>query len=920
MKNSKIYLLCTLLFLCTIDSFGQKDTIFSFNLKNVSIPEFANQIEAKSSYRVFYNPDIFDRVYISFNSTNKSIKSILTSVFEGSDIYFSIDLDNHIFLTKGQSLNFTINNKGNQNTGNKFQVDSTNDNEVLDGASLQSGTLNKLIQIGLKNPIDKRNTAVINGVIKNKKNGEPVFGASIFIDNPKIGVVSDQYGSFVIELPKGKNILHVQSLGMRDLKQPIQLNGDGKIMIDLTESVTSLKKVVISSQKISNIRGTQMGVQRIDIKTLKQVPVAFGESDILKVVTTIPGVKTVGEASSGLNVRGGSADQNLILFNDGTIYNPTHLFGLFSAFNPEVIKNVELYKGTIPAEYGGRLASVLEINSREGNKKNITGSAGIGLLTSRLNLEGPLVKDKSSFILGGRTTYSNWLFKLLPEEYKNSKASFYDVNFSINHEIDKKNTLYFSAYTSADQFNLNSDTLYGYGNKNFSLKLKHIYSNKLTGIYTVGYDKYSYNITSDKVPVNAFKLNFGIQQLFAKAMYNYTLNVKHSFDFGVNTLLYNLSPGTFAPLNQNSLVAFNKINTERALETALFFTDHYTISSKLKLDLGLRTSLYNYLGPQQISTYAEGVSKSANSVTGVVDYKSGDFIKNYGGPEFRIAMRYVVDETFSLKAGFNNQRQYIHSISNTTTVSPTDIWKLSDPNIRPQLGNQFSIGAYKNLKSNTIETSLEFYYKNINNFLDYKSGAVLLMNKNIETEVIGTKGKSYGVEFLVKKLTGKLNGWISYSWSRILLKTTSLLEGEIINKGAYYPANYDKPHDLSIISNYRFSHRFSISLNTTYSTGRPITIPVGLFNYGGSARTLYADRNAYRIPDYYRADFSMNIEGNHKVNQLTHNSWSIGVYNLTGRRNPYSVYFLSENGGVNGYQLSIFGAAIPYINFNIKFK
>nr|MBP6755209.1 carboxypeptidase-like regulatory domain-containing protein [Bacteroidia bacterium] len=473
MKNSKIYLLCTLLFLTTMNSFGQNDTSFSFNLKNVSIPEFANQIEAKSTYRVFYNPDIFDRIYISFNSSNKSIRSILTSVFEGSDIYFSIDLDNHIFLTKGQPLNFTTSIKRIPNASNNLIIDSSNDNdqELLDGKSLQSGAFNKLIQIGVKVTTDKRNTAVINGVLKNKKNGEPVLGASIFIDNPKIGVVSDQYGSFVIELPKGKNILHVQSLGMRDLNQPILLNGDGKIMIDLTESVTSLKKVVISAQKISNIRGTQMGVQRIDIKTLKQVPVAFGESDILKVVTTIPGVKTVGEASSGLNVRGGSADQNLILFNDGTIYNPTHLFGLFSAFNPEVIKNVELYKGTIPAEYGGRLSSVLEINSREGNKKNVTGSAGIGLLTSRLNLEGPLVKDKSSFVLGGRTTYSNWLFKLLPEEYKNSKASFYDVNFSINHEMDKKNTLYFSAYTSGDQFNLNSDTLYGYGNKNFSLKL-----------------------------------------------------------------------------------------------------------------------------------------------------------------------------------------------------------------------------------------------------------------------------------------------------------------------------------------------------------------------------------------------------------------------------------------------------------------
>jgi hypothetical protein len=685
-------------------------------------------------------------------------------------------------------------------------------------------------------------------------------------------------------------------------------------------SIMTLKKVIISSQKLSNVRSSIMGVQKLDIKTVKQIPVVFGEADILRAVTALPGVKTVGEASTGLNVRGGASDQNLILFNDATIYNPSHFFGMFSSFNPELINNVELYKSSIPANFGGRLSSVLDINSREGNKKEFTGSAGIGLLTSRVNIEGPIEKDKSSFILGGRSTYSNWLFKLLPDEYKNSNADFYDVNLLINNQIDKNNTLYFTGYLSNDHFNLNSDTAYGYGNKNISLKWKHIYNNKLNSLITAGWDNYGYKINSQKLPISAYQLNFGINQTYFKAQFVYNLNSKHNLDFGLNSLFYQLSPGKYEPLGNSSLVVKKVIANEQAIENALYATDHYTITSKLKLDAGIRLSLFSALGPNSINTYPLGSPRTEDNIIKTIPYQSGEIIKTYGGPEFRLGLRYVIDETLSLKAGYNSQRQYIHSLSNTTAMAPTDIWKLSDPNIKPQIGDQVSIGVYKNLKSNTIETSLELYYKNMNNYLDYKSGAKLVMNDHIETDVLGTKGKAYGVEFLVKKIAGKLNGWISYTWSRTLLKMNDPTAGAIINKGEYYPSNYDKPHDLTLIANYKFNHRFSFSFNTNYSTGRPITLPIGVFSYGGSLRTLYADRNAYRIPDYFRTDFSMNIEGNHKLNQLTHNSWSIGVYNLTGQRNPYSIYYVSEKGAVNGYKLSIFGAAIPYINLNIRFK
>jgi hypothetical protein len=583
------------------------------------------------------------------------------------------------------------------------------------------------------------------------------------------------------------------------------------------------------------------------------------------------------------------------------------------------VKSVELYKSSIPARYGGRLSSVVDIEGKEGNKRELSGSAGIGLVTSRLELEGPLVKDKTSFIVGGRTTYADWLLNLLPDQYKSSKASFYDLNLGISHQINKNNNLYLTAYTSKDNFNLNSDTTYGYGNLNLSLKWKHSFTDKLVGVFTTGYDRYNYNISSEANPVNAYKLSFDINQAYLKAQFNYFLSDKHALEFGFNTLYYKLDPGTYVPEGKSSLVVADTVPKEQALESALYISDKYSITPSLVLEAGLRFSVYNYLGPQSVNQYAPGIPRTVDDVVSTRTYGSGQIINTYSGPEYRISLRYQFSETFSLKGSYNTERQYIHMLSNTTAIAPTDIWKLSDPNILPQLGVQYSLGAYKNLKNNTIETSVEVYYKNIKNYLDYKSGAVLVLNHHIETDVINAKGKAYGIEFMVKKSTGKLNGWLSYTYSRTLLKQNDTTAGELINGGKYYPADYDQPNCATIVANYRVNHRFSISLNSTYSTGRPITLPIGLFYYYNSYRTLYSDRNAYRIPDYYRTDFSLNIDGNHRVHQVFHNSWTIGVYNVFGTKNPYSVYYISENGAVNGYKLSIFGSAIPFINYNVRF-
>lgn len=933
MFRKQKHILLSLLVVLLVNSLSvkaQTDTagpLITGEFKQLRVETFLLQLEKQTGYRFYYTKTDLDSILIDLSVKNESLHKLLQLAFNDTHLVFSDDGNRQIFITRHTPISMALaddlfddlprkSKKPVITAGNSSRKDSA----VAEPKAAKANLENKLYVIG-----EKPKTALtpgkvtIAGYLHDSKTGEPVIGASIMLEGTKTGVISDQYGYYSITVPRGRNIINIQSLGTLDTRRQLMVYGEGRMNIELQPQVISLKNVTVSAERSSLIKGMQMGVQKIDIKAIKQVPVVFGEADILRVVMTMPGVKTVGEASTGLNVRGGSADQNLILFNDATIFNPSHFFGLFSAFNPEVVKDVQLYKSGIPARYGGRLSSVLEVNSREGNKKNITGSAGIGLLTSRINVEGPLAKDRSSFIFGARTTYANWLLNLLPNEYKNSKAAFNDINFNITHEIDKKNSVYFTGYLSNDRFNLNNDTTYHYGNRNLSLKWKHVFNNKWYMITSGGYDGYYYDISSERNPTTAYKLDFNINQYYLKTHVNYFANARHTIEFGMNNLLYKLRPGTFAPLGNKSLIVPQKMQTEQALETAIYLSDKFTVTPELSLEGAIRYSVFNYLGAQTVNQYAAGVPKTETNRLGVTNYGSGSFIKTYHAPEIRATARYIINQNFSVKAGFNTQRQYIHMLSNTAAIAPTDIWKLSDPNIRPQSGEQVSLGIYHNFKSNTIETSVEVYYKRIKDFLDYKSGAVLVLNPHIETDLVGTRGKAYGVEFLIKKATGKFNGWFSYTYSRTLLQMNDSTQGAPINKGAFYPANYDKPHDLTFVGNLRISHRFSISLNTTYSTGRPITLPIGMFYYAGAQRTLYSDRNQYRIPDYFRADFSMNIEGNHKVHQLFHNSFTIGVYNLTGRKNPYSVYYTTENAVINGYKLSIFGTLIPYINYNVRF-
>jgi len=913
-----------LLFCCFVvgNSWAQiSSSEITINAKDLSWQQVADIIQDQISGKLYYNQADFDTLRFTINKSNSSLQSILNELFDGTAFQYSVYEDHSVFITREQAIitdlpagffNYEFDQEQVEEDIPVFMVD---DAAVANERNLES----RLFTIGQSNGSGLTGEATISGYVKDVATGEPIIGALVFKENPRVAVATNLLGFYSITLPKGKHELFIQSIGMRDTRRQIMLRGDASFDIELLEEIRALREIVIDSERDQNINSFNMGVEKLDIKTLKQIPTAFGETDVLKVALTLPGVQSVGESTTGLNVRGGSTDQNLILYNNATIYNPSHLFGFFSAFNPDVLKSVEIYKSGIPANYGGRLSSVLDIVTKDGNKKKFSASGGIGSLTTRLALEMPLINEKMSLTLSGRSTYSDWLLRFVPDEsIQNSKASFYDLTAHLNYNIDERNSVDVTGYFSKDRFKLDADTTYKYQNKALSVKWKHFFNEKLFGVFSSSYSGYKYDIYSSQNPAESFDLKYNIDQLHTKMDCKVFPNQTHDIDFGVSSIYYQVLPGSFLPRSSESLVIPIDNEEGRGLETAVYVGDRIKLGPKLSVYLGLRYSMFNAMGPREIYNYADGLPREENSIVDTTYYGSGPY-HTYHGPEYRASLRYLLGDNTSIKLSYNRMRQYIHMLSNTTSISPTDTWKLSDPNIRPQIGNQYAIGIYKNFLSSAIETSIEAYYKDSQNILDYKSGANLIANEIIETEVVPTEGQAYGVEVMIKKMKGKVNGWASYTYSRSFLRTVSEFATETINNGEYYPSNFDKPHDVTVVGNYKFNRRFNIGLNATYSTGRPITLPLAKYDLREAERLYYSNRNQYRIPDYFRLDLSINLEGNHKVDKVAHGSWTLAVYNLTGRRNAYSVYFVSEDGFINGYQLSVFGSPIPTITYNFKF-
>ncbi|MDB4715009.1 TonB-dependent receptor [Flavobacteriaceae bacterium] len=901
---------------------GQEKENYSFIFSNINLKDAILKIEEETNFKFYFaNQWVNDEIKISQSFENKPINLILDSILKETDLNYFLKKDNQIILTENTVIYnelssgfFNENEKKNrskkQNSAPFLSIRKAQQKEI----EIVRVTIGKTI-IG-----EEKDSYILKGIIRNSRTGAPLENINILVKNKNLGAVTNQEGFYTLELPAGINLIETQALGIESIKRELVLYNNGILNLNLEEVTEDLDEVILSVSALKNVQNASTGTNFLESENTKNIPLVMGERDILKVATTLPGISSAGEGASGFNVRGGKSDQNLILLDNTVLYNPAHFFGIFPALNPFAIEDISIYKGAIPARYGGRLSAVFDIKSKIPSKDKIKGEASLGPVTANAVLEIPIKKNKSGVLIGGRGAYSDWVLKSLNDEKLNSStANFYDLIVGYHHDISKKNKLSAVAYLSKDEFSITSDSLYGYNNRLINLKWEHQFNNENSVRLKLSNSSYKFGIDYDGSTTSNFRQQYKIDEKHLKLAFTSVINSKNTFNYGISSKYYTVAPGEKKPLKSSDLTLPFKLNNEYALESGVFFSDSYKFNEKLLIDAGIRFSFFNSLGPKTEFDYAEDQPKSVYSVVGTNDFGRNEVTQTYGGPEFRFSGRYLITDTFSVKLGYHSLYQYLHILTNATTASPIDTWKLSDRNIKPQQSSQFSLGVYKNFNDNMYELSLEGFHKNQENLLDFKTGASLLLNEQIETEVLQGKGMSYGAELLIRKNKGKLSGWLGYTYSRSFQKFESQFREEQINGGEFFPSNFDKPHDFSLVMNYKFTQRLSLSSNVIYQTGRPVTFPVGNYSFNQSEFVLYSDRNQFRIPDYFRIDLGFNIEGSHKLKKLAHSFWSISVYNILGRNNPYSVFFVSQNGEVKGLQSTIFGVAVPSISYNLKF-
>lgn len=896
----------------------------NLSLTGATVKEALLQLEEVSGYKVYFAESWVDHGDLSLELNEVSLEEALQNILSETQLNFFLLERNGIVITRNNIIYDQLPQgffpAPEVQTEESTETVAKNYNPIFYSQEDLPSTEIETIYIGKEDRTSGNRTFTLSGIALNSETGEPIANLAVLIRGKDIGTVTNQMGYYSLKIPAGTHILETRSLGNEDVVKRLLLYNHGTLDFNLKEDYQLLGEILLESNPDKNVNNAIAGEENINIEEIKNIPLILGERDVMKVAATLPGISTAGEGAAGFNVRGGKTDQNLILLDGGVIYNPAHFFGLFSAINPFTTGDMTIYKGNIPAEYGGRLSSVFDITSKDANTQEFAGEVSVGPVTGNVALEIPVVKEKSGLILGARSTYSDWILKSLEEEsLKNSEASFHDVLLKYNHKFSDQTSLKTTGYYSYDRFSITSDSLYNYRNLLFTLQADHRLNEKNQGSLILANSNYNFNIEYDSQFNNNFTSGYTINETEAKLDMRYLHSKAHKFNYGVSGKLYSVNPGQIEPLGADSNIQPFEIPQEKGLESAVYISDQFEVNDRLLLNAGIRYSLYAALGEKVQKIYEEGQPKSEATLVDTLYYGKNEIMETFSGPEFRFSARYFLLPELSAKVSYNSTYQYIHTLSNNTTVSPTDTYKLTDRYIKPQRADQYTLGLYKNFDNNEYEVSLEGYYKNSENILDYKVGAQLFLNENIETEVLQGNGRSYGVEFLMKKTKGRLNGWLGYTYSRSHLQLDGTHREEIVNNGEFFPSNYDKPHDVSVVANYKVTQRFSFSANFVYQTGRPVTFPTGKYVQNGMEYVLYSDRNRFRIPDYYRLDLSFNVEGNHKLEKLAHSFWNISVYNVLGRNNPYSVFFVTDQGEVKAYKSSIFSIPVPTITYNFKF-
>ena len=753
-------------------------------------------------------------------------------------------------------------------------------------------------------------SATISGFVRDAKNGETLTGAVIYPEEiPTVGIATNSYGYFSLTLPVGKYSLIVRFLGYKTKTISLDLKENTQMSFDMEEESISLKEITITGEKNNNNVVQSELISKINVREIQNIPVILGEKDILKTIQLLPGVTPAGEGNAGFFVRGGGVDQNLILLDEAPVYNPSHLLGFFSTFNSDAIKDITLYKGGFPAEYGGRLSSVVDIKMNEGNNKEFHFSGGIGIIASRLAIEGPILKNKGSFMIAARRTYADVFLKFLPHNGADSIASkstlyFYDLNMKANYQLSAKDRLYFSCYLGRDNFNLGGALGLNWGNVTATTRWNHIINDKFFSNTSLIFNRYSYkfNVAVGNLTMRVIS---EIKDWNLKEDLHFYLNSKNTIKFGFNSIYH-----TFVPSKVDSTAFFRirSMDNRFALENALYISDEQTISSHLKVSYGVRYSLFSSIGPGTVYTYDQ-VSDVVDSAT----YRKGKIFNSYGGFEPRLLVNYIINDSVSVKASYARSRQYIHLLSNTTSTTPFDLWVPSNINILPEIADQYTLGYFRNFSNNMYETSVEVYYKTLQNQIDYRNGANLILNNKVESQLVFGKGWGYGAEFLIRKKYGKLTGWISYTLSKTKRQFPD------INGGNVFLAKQDRPNNIAVVGMYELNAKLTFSATWIYISGNVVTFPSGRYLVDSNIVPYYTERNGYRMPDYHRLDIGLTWQ--RKKTKRFESNWNFSVYNVYGRFNAYAINFQEDPNDptkMQAVQLSLF-RFVPAVSYNFKF-
>lgn len=754
----------------------------------------------------------------------------------------------------------------------------------------------------------------LSGYIRDGKNGEALIGASVSVKNPPSGTLTNEYGYYALSLPPGTYTFVISYVGYSPITQTLNLTEKTVLNLELKEAPAVLEEVQITDRiENGNVTELKMSTEKLNVEMIRKLPQLFGEVDIVRTIMLLPGVQNAGEGTTGFYVRGGGQDQNLILLDEAPVYNASHFLGFFSVFNSDAIKDVEIYKGGIPAQYGGRLASLLDIRMKEGNNKKFSGSGGIGTIASRLTLEGPIVKDKSSFMISGRRTYADLFLKMAPNEaIRNNSLYFYDLNMKVNYTLNKKNRVYLSGYFGRDNFSFAKVFSLGWGNATGTLRWNHLYSDKLFSNTTAYFSNYDYALTID-AGVSNFKWSSNMQEGGVRQDFTWYLNQNHRLQFGGQAAYRIFKPGKLEPTANNSLFEKLESETRYGAEYGVFISDKHKISRRISLEYGLRLSAWQNFGPGTVWQYQNGDTRQ--DTTGRKTYAGGQVYQTYAGLEPRLAGMYLLNDESSVKLNYNRTRQYIQLASNSTSALPTDIWIPSSPWVKPQISDQVAAGYFRNFQNNRFEASAEVYVKSMQNQVDFRDNAQVFFNERIEAELRRGIGRAYGTEWMIKKQSGKTTGWISYTLSR----TERKIDG--LNNDNWFPARYDRTHSANVILSHAFTPRLSVSFAWVYATGNAVTFPAGRYEYNGQIVPLYTERNGFRIPAYHRGDLSATLNSKEKEGRKWKSNWNFSVYNFYMRKNAFSIYFRQNKDNpaqTEAVMVYLFGL-IPSVTYNFNF-